>query len=231
VTALPWYEEEGRCLLHLGADFSHRSGNRDVGQEPFRYRSFPGVRVGRYVFADTGNIPAESADLANAEFGLNLGAFSLQAEYCRVWVHDARLEGGVRSPTFSSWYVQASYFLTGEYRTYRRYVGQRTVGVFDRPRPSEDFFFVPLGEGGGWRDWGLGRGAWEVAVRYSSLDLDDPSQGVPAQTLRDVTFGLNWYLTFNTKVQWNYILADRDFESRGNRGMAHIFAMRFHHDF
>lgn len=231
VTVLPWYEQDGAYLLHLGAGFSHRSYNLDSGQEQLRYRSFPGVRVGRYIFADTGSLPAESADLANAEFGLNLGAFSLQAEYFHTWVRDARIQNQDRNPTFHGWYIQASYFLTGEYRAYRRYIGQRTVGVFDRPRLNEDFFFVPLGERGGWRDWCLGKGAWEVALRYSEVDLNDPSQGVKGQTLRDVTLGLNWYLTYNTKIQWNYILADRDYPSRDNHGLAHVFAMRFHHDF
>ena len=59
-------------------------------------------------------------------------------------------------PTFDGYYVQAGYFLTGEHRPY---VFGR--GGFGRVKPKSIF---------GKDD---GRGAWEIAARYSTLDLTD----------------------------------------------------------
>ena len=68
-------------------------------------------------------------------------------------------------------------------------------------------------------------------MRDSMVDATDPSQGVNAQTLHDITLGLKWYLNYNAYMQWNYILAFREAELFDNHGIAHIFGMRFHVDF
>ncbi len=231
LSGTPWYEDDGRYLLHLGAGFSHRGVNVEVAQEQVRFRAFPEVRVGRYIFADTGAIPGDTVDLANAEIGLNLGSFSLQGEYFLAQVNDALIGGQKRQPFFHGWYVQASYFLTREHRVYRRSVKDPTIGAFDRPPPFENFFLVWSGDQESGRTVVRGRGAWEVAVRFSWLDLNDPGQGVPGQVLRGVTFGLNWYLNNTTRIQGNYIIMDRQNPQTDNEGVAHIFATGFHFDF
>ena len=47
-----------------------------------------------------------------------------------------------------------------------------------------------------------GLGAWEVAARYSTLDLTD--NGWEGGVLNDVTVGLNWYANafFRTTANW-----------------------------
>ena len=57
-----------------------------------------------------------------------------------------------------------SYFLTGENRPYNR-----KMGVFDRVKPYEDFFRVRTCDG----NVATGRGAWEVAYRFSYIDMLD----------------------------------------------------------
>ena len=104
-------------------------------------------------------------------------------------------------------YIQGSYFLTGEKRNYKT-----SSGAFDRVKPKENFRF------------GGGPGAWEAAVRYSSIDLDD--SGVSGGELKDITVGLNWYLNPNTRIMWDYIRADLD-----DVGDANLFLMRFQVDF
>ena len=61
-----------------------------------------------------------------------------------------------------------------------------------------------------------GWGAWEVALRYSTIDLDDHVFD-PVATNRvrggsqDIwTLGLNWYLNNAVKVQLNYQNVDVD---------------------
>jgi phosphate-selective porin OprO/OprP len=64
--------------------------------------------------------------------------------------------------------------------------------------------FMKRGEDGRWL---LGWGAWEVAARYSYVNLNDgPIQG---GVFSGLTLGVNWYLSSNLKVQMEYIADDR----------------------
>jgi phosphate-selective porin OprO/OprP len=126
----------------------------------------------------------------------------VQGEYISSWV-DADVSD---NPQFGGWYVMASYFLTpGDARVY-----MASAGAFDKVKPAHPFL------------WGdePGLGAWELAVRYSQLDLDDG--GFRGGQLDDVSAGLNWYLNTNVRVMLNYIYADLD-----DIGDTHAASMRF----
>ncbi len=70
-----------------------------------------------------------------------------------------------------------------------------------------------------------GSGAWEVAARISSLDLDD--DGTDGGELDDLTFGVNWYLNPNTRLMLDYILADLDPAAGAPDGRTKILAFRW----
>jgi phosphate-selective porin OprO/OprP len=199
LTWLPWYEEEGRRLLHLGAAYSHRETQGGT----LRFRARPEVRPVP-VFSDTGSFRAHDADMLGLEAALVLGPFSAQGEYSRVWVD----RDGASDPVFDGFYVQASWLLTGEHRRY-----DRTSGVFGRVIPAHRAFD---GEGHA--------GAWELAVRYSQVDLDDG--GLRGEQVRDWTFGVNWYPFSHGRVSANYVLTDVD-----DAGDAAAFVLRFQIDF
>ena len=152
-------------------------------------------------FIDTGDILADSVDLLTPEVALVLGPLSLQAEYYRAFV-DASAPG-VGSRDFAGFYLLASYFLTGESRRY-----DTSRAAFGRVAPRSNF------------DMQGGRGAWELALRYSRMDLDDGS--VSGGQLDDVTFGLNWYLNPNVRTMFNYVRSDLD-----GVGQTNIFETRF----
>src|SRR5439155_20677235 len=97
---------------------------------------------------------------------------------------------------FNGGYVQAAYFLTGENRLYDKRFG-RLGTLYDRPNTS---FWAVRDEDG---CWNLGRGAWEVAVRYSYLNLNDGP--IDGGLMQGWTVGLNWYLSTNVKVQLEYM--------------------------
>jgi phosphate-selective porin OprO and OprP len=205
LTGLPWYDEEakGRRLVHLGL-----AGSYIVPEEnQVRFRARPEANLAPR-FVDTGTMAAEQAYLLGAEAALVYGPFSLQSEYIRTWV-DAMVLPDV---SFDGFYVFGSLFLTGEHRGYRR-----SSGGFDRVRPRNNFGF---GEDEGW-------GAWEMALRYSRLHLND--RWVSGGTLADVTAGVNWYLNPNARVTFNYIYAD--VERQGHNGEAHVFQTRLQVDF
>jgi len=131
-----------------------------------------------------------------------VGPFSLQGEY----IHSAVDSEQAGDPDFSGFYAYASYFLTGEHRPYKN-----TAGKFSRVKPKKNF-----GAGG--------PGAWELAARYSHLDLND--EDIEGGELDDITVGLNWYLNPNTRIMWNYVHTDLD-----GVGDADAFQMRAQVDF
>ena len=108
-------------------------------------------------------------------------------------------QGGVNN-NFNGTYAYVSYFLTGENRPYNR-----KMGVFDRVKPYEDFFRVRTCDG----NVCTGRGAWEVAYRFSYIDMLDGLTTKGAGMATDHTFGLNWYMNPFTRVMFNYVHSDR----------------------
>lgn len=225
----PWYSNDGLCAFHLGMAGSWRvlprlnaQGNPvAVGPRRVRFATRPEFRVNAPNFADTGFFLADSEALLGLETGFSYGPFLLQAEYVGAWVQDAVAPGGARvNPFFQGWYAQASWFLTGENRPYNR-----KIGIFGQLKPFENYYFLP-GEDGRWL-WG--RGAWELAMRYSELDLDN--RGILGGNLRDVTVGLNWYLSPNSRFMWNWIHVMRDAPNPGSSGITDILGMRFQVDF
>ena len=126
---------------------------------------------------------------------LNVGALQLTGEYLTTWVQrDASTPGTGPGTFFHGGYVYASYFLTGEYMPW-----DRTSGTLDRPHILENFFLVDRfcgerrGVAGGW-------GAWQVAARYSFVDLTDAD--IAGGVQNDVTLGLNWW--WNSYARWQF---------------------------
>ena len=154
-------------------------------------------------FIDTGDIAADNYSLYQAELGWVAGAFSAQTEYIRAEVN---ANGGNES--FSGGYGLLSYFLTGESRPY-----DKRTGRFGRVKPIENFFLT-RGASNKPRSFGaLGRGAWELAGRYSWVDLTSAS--IPGGILENTSFGVNWYWNYNTRIQWNYVHTLRNADAPG----------------
>lgn len=110
------------------------------------------------------------------------GPLAFLAEWRAVQVdradhNSARFWGGM---------AQVSYFLTGEQREYLP-----RQGTFWALTPRE-----PLSEGGA--------GAWEVAARVQTLDLD--SADVQGGQLSTLTLGVNWYPVWWSRVMVNYAM-------------------------
>ena len=129
---------------------------------------------------DTGII-LDSDDFVRlgAEFATVMGPFSAQAEYISTSVN----RDGASDLDFDGWYVEMAYFLTGESRQYKH-------GKFAKPLPQSN-----VGEGG--------MGAWQLALRYSTLDLSDGLiEGGEVDTM---TLGLNWFPTPTLRFTANYV--------------------------
>ena len=229
ITALPWYDEDsgGSRYLHLGAGYNFVA----PGNQSAQFRTIPEYFIGSQqnagstgtsgialpdlingvpFFADTGKLGVNHYNLVGTELLFVEGPFSLQSEFMYNFV--SRTKGN--AVQFPGLYVTAGYFLTGEHRPYLR-----KAGAIDRIKVLRNF--------GKHDECGTGWGAWELAARYSSLNLNDSN--VPGGRLQDMTLGANWYLNSFSKIQFNYI---RAFLDRA-KGHSHtdIFGLRAQMDF
>lgn len=178
VTWLPNYSEGGRALTHLGVSLSLQSFSGEV-----QFRAVPETSLIDAYFADTGLLQPDRATLLALEFAEVRGPWSVQAE---VFV-DKLTAPALDNPLLKGFYVSGSHILTGEHRLY-----DRATGVFDGVIPKQDFSWTH----GGW-------GAFEVALRLSTLDLNDGALAGGRQ--RDLTAAFNWYLNPHTRLMVNFV--------------------------
>lgn len=200
------YDEptNGRYLLHVGVGATQRG--IDNGQIRYRARGMlwnsPNGALDP-IWADTNYINGSCQDMVVPELIGQYGSLFVQAEFQANWTTHATtnpgtFQGGPPSGAnvgdlyFYSYYVTVGYFLTGEHKIY-----DYQKGVVGRIIPNSNAFFTRGTNGLAW-----GPGAWQVVGRFQQLDLDDKL--VSGGKLTDFTFGINWFLNPNMKVQFNY---------------------------
>ena len=184
-TMVPWYKDFGRRLFHLGFNYSHFFADTNSPEPNLQYRSRPETRITDIRLVDTGELFAQGADYFGAELATILGPLSFQGEYILTLTDIPQ----ARDPYFWGFYLYGSYFLTGENRNYNV-----TNGKFSQVRPNDAFHFRKGGTG-----------AWELASRFSFLDLND--ELVRGGKEWNFTAGINWYPTRKTRFTINYIHA------------------------
>lgn len=146
-----------------------------------RFFSHPESRVTNRRLVDTGIFEDVSEQRITAfEVAGAKESFMFRSEFFRAaWDRDT-----AKDPVFKGFYVQASLALTGEDYKY-------TQGKFLRLRPQNP------------------RGAWEAAVRFSRIDLND--QGVLGGIEKNLSFAVNWYSPGNQfRVMSNVIFVRAD---------------------
>jgi phosphate-selective porin OprO/OprP len=188
------------------------AGRYAYDQANVQFQARPETALGQRIVS-TGGLGRGNHYILQAETAVVWDRWSFQAEYWAVSAH-ARASGG-RSD-FTSYYGQVSYWLTGPCRNYKA-----ESASFDRITPCQDW----LG------DACCGAGAWELAARYSFLDLNDGA--VNGGEVWDVTFGINWHPNPNTRIMLNYVHSDVD--STRNRANVdqtlNAFGIRVQFDF
>ncbi len=202
ITGLPIYQE-GDMLLHVGMSFS----NRHLRGDATEFKSKPMANLAEeYVLTSTS---PDDLLLVGFELGFAWQSLHAQLEYVH---YDVSAIDGASDATFSGWYLQFGYFLTGETRPYS---GKN--GMWSRVTPLKNAF----GEEGGY-------GAWEAKARIQMIDGNDDD--VTGNELMNFALGVNWYLNSATRVMLEYVFSDLESDA-GDIGNSNIVQMRFQIDF
>jgi phosphate-selective porin len=154
--------------------------------DQLRLRGQPASHVSDY-YVDTGNLSGDHAWNTGIEALYSDEGFSVMGEYVTSSV-SSRAAG---NPNFDGYYLTAAYVITGEHRPY-----DRKAGYARRVLPQ-----------GRW-------GAWEVAVRYGSVDLND--RNVDGGRMDVWSAGVNWWATRRWKASLTY--GDIDLDRSGLQG-------------
>ena len=200
----PWYDESsgGRHYFHwaISGMVAKPDGDRspaDTNANGSRFRTRAELRSDSR-WLDTGAIAgADWYETLGLEAILNVGPLQVVGEYQSNWMQrDGFTAGTGPNLRFHGGYVYVAYMLTGEHVPLNR-----KSGTIDRVRPFDNFFVNRC-------DHGIGRGcgAWQVAMRYSYLDLSDNDirGGVESNT----ALGLVWYFNPNASLQLNAIYGE-----------------------
>ena len=165
--------------VHIGASFSYRF---NVNPDKTQFRSRPEISTIDAFYVDTGTISgAENVLRLGLEAHKQAGAFSWQSEFITTAVR----RSGFDDVNFWGAYTYFSWFLTGESRNY-----DSGTGRFLNVLPKNN-----LGKNG--------KGAFELAARFSYVDLSD--QDVIGGQQSNLSLGLNWYLNPGFRVMTNLI--------------------------
>jgi len=185
-------------VTHLGASYRHRNAgtSRDTGfVDLFDYRTRGADLHLADRFIDTPFI-GDRDELFVLEGALVWKSLSFQGEYAQLKVDIPATVANV-SPTYDGYYIDASWFITGEMRNY-----EGDVGEFGRTKVKNPVY----GGSGGW-------GAWQLAGRYDVLDLGDKAAAITAFGVVNCAecgeqktwiVALNWWLTDYTALKFQY---------------------------
>ncbi len=191
--------------LHLGASGTYVMHPADQGIDAsgarkfVRFRERPELRVDSTRLIDTGNIDANHAYVVGAELAGNWRSLFAQAE--NFWFGVDR-NSSLSDPHFGGYYIQSTWTITGEAHRYNK-----ATASYQSPKPARPY------------DARGGIGAWELALRYSHMDLNfesgdagtAPSINAIRGGVQDIrTFGVNWYLSQSLRFTLDYQLVDID---------------------
>jgi len=160
-------------------------GVKDPSSVKFNSRPESNVSDTKFVYAKIKDVDKYS--VFGGELAYVNKRFGAQAEYMGVSV--SRLEDA-ESLSYSGGYLFASFFLTDDTRAY-----DHKDAEFARVVPNST------------------SGAWEVALRASTVDLNDKDEENGAS--KSYTIGVNYYPNANVKMMLNYGIVDNDDHATG----------------
>jgi phosphate-selective porin OprO/OprP len=207
---------DGVSNASFGADYSKILNVGGAAGVPagttlgIRLRDRPEIRVDGDRLIDTGTIAGHTASMYAFNAGANFDNFYLGGEWAHFNVarEATHLINGNNVPfgptldnrTFSGYYLEGSWVLTGEPKSYTVTATNNEVGGFGAPKVANPFSLA----GDSW-------GAWELTARYSNTDLnwhEHFATGTAGGDERVMLVGVNWYLNQTMKLQVNDMIVN-----------------------
>jgi phosphate-selective porin OprO/OprP len=183
-------------VVHLGLAAEFRELDSNSG---YRVRARPESYANTARLIDTGVLAdASKVNTIGLEAAALMGRFSMQGEY--VTANISRDLGP--EVNLDGGYIMASMFLSGGHRRY-----SKSNGTFRAPKLNGK------------------SGAWEVAARYSTLNLQDQDATGGEET--NLSLGLNWYVNPQIRLMFNAIHAEASPNSNGIDESVDILQLRF----
>jgi phosphate-selective porin OprO/OprP len=183
-------------VIHLGLAAEFRALDSNSG---YRVRARPESYANTERLIDTGVIAdASKVNTFGLEAAALMGRFSMQGEYVTA---DISRDLGPEV-TLDGGYLMASLFLSGGHRRY-----SKSNGTFRAPKLKGK------------------SGAWEIAARYSTLNLQDQDATGGEET--NLTLGLNWYINRQIRLMFNAIHVEASPNSNGIDESVDILQVRF----
>ena len=184
--------------LHIGGDAEFLISpvhNQITEAQTLTLSDRPELRIDPTSIISTGAMAGVSgAQVYSVEAAGTYGALFFQGEY--YWYNvDRGALPGLSSVKFDGGYAEASYTLTGETHTYNS-----ATAAYSGIAPANPFSLAG-------RSWG----AWEIAGRISTVDLNDQlaaANGVAGGKQIIYSAGVNWYINRNIRFMFNYLHGD-----------------------
>jgi phosphate-selective porin OprO and OprP len=126
------------------------------------------------------------------------GPFSLQSEYV-----SSSWEDDTNEVEYSGYYVQGTWTLTGESRSYKG-----KSGIFDKISPKG------------------ANGAVELVAKFEQGEIDDDRTGAIENGFDNITVGVNWYVNKNVRLSANYITTSLDEDDANGEDKGNAFSTR-----
>jgi phosphate-selective porin OprO/OprP len=195
-------------------EFNKFNGNKLVANEP-TFSISPDLSIYGNDFISTGPLNIQSDYIESPRIDIEDGRLTVAGMYYYVQTQsNAFASTPVRqklTPSFSSWDVEAQYFLTDDYEPY-----SSAQGYYVAVQPRH-----PVTSGG--------LGAIQLTGRIDNANLNSQKYGIHGGNETNITLGVNWWPTKATRVNFNYVkvLPIGDSNSATNKGAsANIAALR-----
>ncbi len=201
--AAPINKEES--LIHAGVSFLGVTPDavEDGDERSIGFDERPETSVARTKFLDTGDIYHVSGyQSIGGEIAGKIGPVYAQGEYIQTTVIG---RGNTENAEFCGGYFMLGWFITGESRPY-----SLDEAEFSKPVPLKKY------------------GAFEIAARYSHLDLTDEDAKITGGMANNYSLALNWYPNNNVRCMINYVYvmnseyADGDGDYEGEDDFSYI---------
>ena len=201
LAGLVYTSDDVKVLLSAGGSYVFKpqdaaAGSASTSGGTISFSTAPELTVDNTAtkFVTTGSIASDHSWQWGLEAAAGWKSLYAQGGYFRYGI-DLRTSKAAYG--FNGWYGLATWVLTGESKPYLP-----ATGAFGNPKPRIPFSF----NGGGW-------GAWELAGRFSDLNLNDnagvagsalPTGGLRGGEQKIWTLGINWYPVSAVKFALQY---------------------------